>query len=120
MNRIFILVVLLICFLGCRPENPAPKQPIKIDLAELTITEIHNNYKNGTYNSKDLVATYIERIKEKDSLVNSITYLNANALKDAEKLDEEFKLTGELRPLHGIPMIVKDNFNTIGIGHINF
>ena len=115
MNRLSPLLVLIMCFLGCKEEKSALKKPVTINLDELTIATIHEDYKAGSYNSADLVASYLERIKEKDSLINSISYINTNALEDARKLDQEFKTSGQLRPLHGIPMIVKDNFNTIGM-----
>ncbi|WP_281540499.1 amidase [Maribacter aestuarii] len=115
MNRIPLLLLLLLCILSCKEEKPVSKHSAVIDLTELTIAEIHENYKNGTYDIEALTSAYLERIKAKDSLINSITYINPNALDVAKKLDEEFKSTGKLRPLHGIPMIVKDNFNTKGM-----
>jgi len=83
-----------------------------ISLQELTIDQIHEHYRNGHYTSEQLVAAYLQEIKDKDSALNAISYINPNALKEARKLDQEFKTLGVLRPLHGIPLIVKDNFNT--------
>ena len=115
MKRIPVLLILFLCIYSCKEEKPLSGQLPVIDLVELTIAEIHGNYKNGTYNSEALTSAYLQRINTKDSLINSITYINPNALDIAKKLDEEFKATGQLRPLHGIPMIVKDNFNTVGM-----
>jgi Asp-tRNA(Asn)/Glu-tRNA(Gln) amidotransferase A subunit family amidase len=69
-------------------------------------------YQEGRYNSQQLVSTYTTRIEQYNSKVNAITIINPKALSIAKALDEEFKKTGILRPLHGIPIIVKDNFNT--------
>ncbi len=88
------------------------KQITTIDLTELTISDIHMAYQEGRYNSQQLVSTYTARIEQYNSKVNAITIINPKALSIAKALDEEFKKTGILRPLHGIPIIVKDNFNT--------
>jgi len=69
-------------------------------------------YQEGRYNSQQLVSTYTARIEQYNSKVNAITIINPKALSIAKALDEEFNKTGILRPLHGIPIIVKDNFNT--------
>ena len=86
-----------------------------MDLSELTITAIHNAYENGTCNSQELVAAYLDQIKEIDGEINALTFINLNALSIAKELDEEYQKTKILRPLHGIPLIVKDNINTKGL-----
>ncbi|MBE0676672.1 MAG: amidase, partial [Bacteroidales bacterium] len=50
-----------------------------------------------------------------DTLLNSLTIINPEALSRARELDREFRKTGQLRRLHGIPIIVKDNINTKGL-----
>lgn len=104
---------MIICFVfhGCN----APERTTSIDLSELTISGIHKAYENGDYNSQQLVAAYLERIKQFDDKTNAITTINPDVLKIAEELDAEYKETGLLRPLHGIPLIVKDNINTAGL-----
>lgn len=104
--------ILLALFLSsCEETDPSQN----IDLEELTIDEIHTAYTNGTYTSRDLVAAYITAILEKNDKINALTIINPDALDSAKKLDEEFLETGKLRPLHGIPIIVKDNINTKGL-----
>ncbi|MFT6838768.1 MAG: amidase [Sediminicola sp.] len=110
MKKVVSILIFLFLTIGCKQEKET-----NISLEELTISEIHTNYSNGVYNSEQLVQAFIGRIKTKDSSINAITYINPEALAIAKRLDEEFKSTGKLRPLHGIPMIVKDNFNTIGM-----
>ena len=110
-NLIPFLTLIIICFFGCQKPN----QPQQINLEELTIADIHEAYKNGTYNSEALVATYLKNIDSLDNQINALTTINPNALAQAKALDDEYKKTGILRPLHGIPMIVKDNINTIGL-----
>lgn len=115
MKTTFFIVLIAFLVFGCKSEQTNKIKTEDILLDELTIAEIHSNYENGSYTSEQLVTAYIKRIKSQDSLLNSITFINPDAISDAKKLDAEFKSTGELRPLHGIPLIVKDNFNTKGM-----
>lgn len=84
-------------------------------VVETTISEIHQAIKTGIVTFRELTETYIQRIQtfDKSTGLNSIVVINSNSLKRADELDEEFKNTGELRPLHGIPVIVKDNYDTM-------
>ncbi len=91
------------------------KQKQSINLTELTITQIHDAYKKGKFTSQQLVKAYIDRINQYNTQINSISTINPNALTIAKALDEEYKKTKVLRPLHGIPLIVKDNINTKGL-----
>ncbi len=115
MKNIIFTIFLTLLALSCKQEKTHQMKTEDIPLDELTIAQIHANYENGTYTGEQLVMAYINRIKAKDSILNAITFINPDALADAKKLDEEFKTTGKLRPLHGIPLIVKDNFNTKGM-----
>jgi len=109
-SKIYYLAAMCtVFFMGCETEHKA------IELSELTITEIHNSFKTEEYTSVELVAAYIQRIEKLDNLINSITVINPKALDQADALDAEFKRTGILRPLHGIPIIIKDNINTAGL-----
>lgn len=81
---------------------------------EATIAEIHLAFRRGKISSRRLVEHYLERIEKYDQVsgLNAIVVINPNALRVADSLDAEFQRTGRLRPLHGIPIIVKDNFDT--------
>ena len=94
-------------------QRPAPAE--YIDVTELTIAKIHTAYKKGGYTSQQLVAAYLERINQYDKQINSITIINPHAMALAKELDEEYKRTKVLRPLHGVPLIVKDNIQTKGL-----
>lgn len=103
-------VIILVSFLGCNPQKKEA-----INLSELTISEIHAAYQSGKYNSQQLVHAYLDRINAMDNDINSISMINHDALEMAKALDKEFQQTKTLRPLHGIPLIVKDNINTKGL-----
>ena len=112
-KRIFqyTYLVLLLAIVGWQ----SPVKSVAIDLSEITITDIHKAYSQGKYNSRQLVEAYLEQIEKADNKINAISSINPDVLSIADLLDEEFKITGKLRPLHGIPIIVKDNINTKGL-----
>lgn len=82
---------------------------------ELDITQIQQGYKNGSYTIKELVQAYLDRISQIDQkgpALHSIIQVNPDALLIAEALDKEMK-QGKVRgPLHGIPVLLKDNIDT--------
>ncbi|WP_423997071.1 amidase [Maribacter sp. IgM3_T14_3] len=104
------LLIMSMIFLGCADNKSTNEK--ELDIEELTISDIHKSYKNKTFTSEQLVKAYLERIENFDNSLNAITVINPRALEIAKELDEEYKRTGTLRPLHGIPLIVKDNINT--------
>jgi len=109
-----ILLLLLTMLLGLSSCTSSSSSP-EITLEELTIVDIHAAYRSGTYTSEELVEAYLSRIAAIDSNINALTIINPQARTIARTLDTEFAETGELRPLHGIPLIVKDNISTAGL-----
>lgn len=107
----YICIIFISGIIGCQSQ----KEIINIDLTELNIADIHKAYEMGDYNSQQLVTAYLNRIEQFNKKINAITTINPNAISIAIALDEEYKKTGILRSLHGIPVIIKDNFNTKGL-----
>jgi amidase len=99
-------------FQGCG-EKPLKKFQV-FQVMEATIKDIHNAYLNGEITCQELTQKYLDRIKkyDKHKKLNSIVTINPNALARASELDQEFHRIKRLRPLHGIPVIVKDNYDT--------
>ena len=87
-----------------------------VELIELTISDAHEAMLAGTLTSRALVEAYLERIRTFDKrgpTFNAIIMVNPNALARADELDAALRRTGELTgPLHGVPFIVKDNYDT--------
>jgi amidase len=84
-------------------------------LEEATIADINAAFDAGALTSEELVNLYINRIETYDSSgtnINSIRTLNPNVINVAEALDKERQTTGARSPLHGIPILLKDNFDT--------
>jgi len=87
----------------------------QINVEELTIDDIHRAYERGDFSAEELTRAYLKRIEKYDSGLNAVTVINPDALTAARALDEEYRRTSILKPLHGIPIIVKDNINTEGM-----
>lgn len=84
-------------------------------LEEITITELQVAMARGELNARELAEMYIERIHALDQqgpTLQSMLELNPAALEIAEKLDEERRDHGPRGPLHGIPILLKDNIAT--------
>ena len=81
------------------------------NLLETTIEQVHAAYKSGELTCRQLVQMYLERIDAYDKngpAINAIISLNPDALKEADRLDAALKASGFVGPLHGIPIIMKD------------
>ncbi|KFN03757.1 amidase family protein [Bacillus clarus] len=82
---------------------------------ELTIRDIQTAMEEGVLTSKELVMYYLHRIAKYDQdgpKINSILEINPDAIFGAEALDHERKTKGVRGPLHGIPVLLKDNIET--------
>jgi Asp-tRNA(Asn)/Glu-tRNA(Gln) amidotransferase A subunit family amidase len=88
------------------------------DVREATISDIHAAMRARTLTCHALVQAYLKRIEAYDKqgpAINAIVVVNPNALAEADEKDKRFAQGGMTGPLHCIPMIVKDNFETIGL-----
>jgi amidase len=82
------------------------------DFVEKSIPELQAAMASGELSSKDLVKGYLDRIQSLNSLLHSVIETNPNAISIAQQLDNE-RRRGQVRgPLHGIPILVKDNIAT--------
>ncbi|WP_405112217.1 amidase family protein [Paenibacillus sp. FSL K6-1217] len=81
-------------------------------LIEADITSIQQQMAQGSLTSMLLVHWYLERINRLDGLLRSVLEVNPDALEIATRLDKERRDTGSRGPLHGIPVLVKDNIGT--------
>lgn len=89
----------------------------RFDVTETTIAATHEAIRTGKTTCRELVESYLARIRAYDQPtgLNALVVINPDALKEADRLDREFKRTGKLRPLQCIAMIVKDNYDTRGL-----
>jgi amidase len=88
-------------------------KPFEFD--EATISDLQSRMKSGEISARSLTQAYLDRINEVDKngpVINSVIELNPDALSIAEALDKERKEKGPRGPLHGIPVLIKDNIDT--------
>ena len=107
-NRRMTMAALLA--LGATSAQAAP-----VEVAEASIPQLQAALASGAVTSRQLVQAYLTRIAAYDSqgpALNSIVTLNPAALAQADALDKERASKGPRGPLHGIPVLVKDNFDT--------
>jgi Asp-tRNA(Asn)/Glu-tRNA(Gln) amidotransferase A subunit family amidase len=87
-------------------------------LQEATVESINEAFNAGLLTSERLVELYLNRIEAYDQqgpALNSMIMVNPNALQTARALDAERQQTGPRGPLHGIPILLKDNFDTFDL-----
>jgi amidase len=99
------------------PDNPAMAPPpvSAFPLEELTIRQLQQAMASGRYTSRQLVELYIRRIEEIDKAgpaLRSIAEVNPDARRIADELDAERRQRGPRGPLHGVPVVIKDNIDT--------
>ena len=93
-----------------------PSRRYQVD--EATIAGIEAELKAGRLTCHALVDQYLRRIEaydKKGPALNAIVQINPDGLEEADELDRRFKASGPAGPLHCVPMIVKDNFETTGL-----
>lgn len=92
----------------------SPADDVKpFELEEVTIAELQDGMKSGKFTARSLVEKYTGRIEDIDKrTVNAIIQLNPDAVSIAQDLDRERKAKGARGPLHGIPVLIKDNIAT--------
>ena len=109
---------LLLCIVVAETTVLAQRAPRSFPVEETTIAQIHAAMRERRLTCRALVDAYLKRIDAYDKrgpAINALVVLNPNATKEADELDRRFAQGGLTGPLHCIPAIVKDNFETIGL-----
>lgn len=97
---------------------PSAALAATFNLQEATIADINAAFDADALTSEQLTQLYLNRIDAYDDSgpnINAIRTLNPNALETAAALDKERQSTGPRSPLHGIPILLKDNFDTFDV-----
>jgi len=108
-----VLVVVLTGFavIALSAQTPAPFR-----LEETTIQQIQTALRDRSLTCRALVEQYLKRIDAYDKAgpaLNAIVMINPDALKTADDLDRRFRQSGPVGPMHCVPVLVKDNYETI-------
>jgi amidase len=94
------------------PAQPPAAFPIE----ETTIAQIQAAFRDGSLTCRSLVEQYLKRIDAHDkrgAALNAIVMTNNQALKTADDLDRRFRQSGPVGALHCVPVLVKDNYETV-------
>ncbi len=101
---------------GAPAETPAPAEaPAAFELEETTLAELAAGLAAGKWTARGLVERYLARIaavNERGPMLHCVLEVNPDALADADALDAERRTKGPRGPLHGIPVLLKDNIAT--------
>lgn len=108
--------VLAISGVAACTNNAVSDQPEEnlsdFDLNETTVAQLQQKMKNGELTAETLCKKYLDRIERVDPHLKSVIELNPDAVYIAKQLDEERKNGNVRGPLHGIPIMIKDNIDT--------
>lgn len=94
------------------------KSKQELSVVEATIEDIHAAYREGRLSARALVQTYLDRIEaydKKGPALNAVISLNPDALAEADRIDDLMKQGGFSGPLHGIPLLMKDQIDVKGM-----
>jgi amidase len=112
-NAFFVL--LFISIISCGQESTKEASEEEFPLLEVDIATLQKAYTDGEFTVEDVVSAYLERIEAIDKNgpeLNSVIIVNPDAIAIARELDEELRQGKSRGPLHGIPVLLKDNINT--------
>ncbi len=110
-----VLAAALVAGVGAQAPPP-------FSVVEASIADVHAAMRDGRLTCRALVEAYLARIAAYDRngpALNAIVQVNPQALDEAERLDARFRSGGFVGPLHCVPTIVKDNFETVGLQSAN-
>jgi amidase len=112
---VIVLVALGACHCDCLHPVPTSEPGLGVDLQEISIRQLQQGYRDGRFTVTDVVKEYLNRIEAIDRNgpgLHSILRVNPDALKIAMELDAERQAGRAAGPLHGIPVILKDNIDS--------
>jgi amidase len=111
------IILLILIIISCnQPSGKIRTSSFPAEyLEEMTISQLQVGYRMGKYTVKQVVSDYLKRIEAIDKSgpeLNSVIIINPDAIEIAEELDREMA-DGKIRgPMHGVPVIIKDNIDT--------
>lgn len=115
MKKLFFFFPLVFLFIQCVEQKKEIHLSQDFPFEEFTIEQLHAGYANGEFTVQEVIKKYIDRIKRIDKSgpqLNAVIQVNPDAMTIAAQLDKEF-MEGKIRgPMHGIPVLLKDNIDT--------
>jgi amidase len=112
----FTVIVLLVTQFSCKTDHRKSNVSTdKFRFEEFTIDQLQQGYVNGDFTVTDVVQAYLDRIKAIDDngpMLNAVIQINPDALAVAAQLDAELREGRLPGPMHGVPVLLKDNIDT--------
>jgi Asp-tRNA(Asn)/Glu-tRNA(Gln) amidotransferase A subunit family amidase len=108
LHRLGAAIALLLAFV-----RPSAGQ--QIDVVEMTTRDVQSGYAAGDYTAVELTHAFLERIARYETHYNAFISMNPHALAIAAALDVEYAGSGPRGPLHGVPIVIKDNIDYGGL-----
>src|SRR5258705_10260658 len=96
---------------GAQHAAPPPEHT-DFELEEATVAQLQDSMRSGARTSRSICVAYLARIAQLDPQLHSVLETNPDALAIADRLEAERKANGVGGPLHGIPVLGKDNIAT--------
>jgi amidase len=118
LGKFLAVACLAVSNMACLPTLSAQKSSGEFQVVETSVDTVHAAMKSGKLSSHQLVQLYLDRIAAYDKsgpTINCIITLNPKAIEEADRLDAEYKKGGFVGPLHGIPILVKDQVDAAGM-----
>ena len=110
---ISIFIVVLCFFLLLTPVYATTSLPV--DISEMNIYEIQEAVDKGYIDYEQLINVYLSKIEKYNKDYNAVITINKNALNEAKALNEEYKKSGRRSLIHGLPILIKDNIDVVGM-----
>ncbi|MEJ1096803.1 MULTISPECIES: amidase [unclassified Pseudoxanthomonas] len=119
MRRLALLIAIPLALAACQQQAPSSademaESPIDFTFAEMDIESLQERMRSGELDSRTLTQAYLDRIAATDKAgphLNAVIEINPDALKEAALRDVERKQDAVRGPLHGIPILLKDNID---------
>jgi Asp-tRNA(Asn)/Glu-tRNA(Gln) amidotransferase A subunit family amidase len=110
-----IAAVALLGVWGPAPAAAQASDGAEVDVSELTVEDVRTGLASGRFTALELTRSFLRRIERYEGRYNALISLNPAALEIAAELDAEYAASGPRGPLHGVPVVIKDNIDYAGL-----
>jgi Asp-tRNA(Asn)/Glu-tRNA(Gln) amidotransferase A subunit family amidase len=86
-----------------------------VNVIEMTVADIQKGYESGSFTAVELTRAFLDRIRSFEAYYNAFISMNPDALATAAELDVIYAGRGPVGPLHGVPVVIKDNIDFGGL-----
>jgi len=104
-----------VALLGACALFPSGSASQEVDVVELNVDDVQAAYRSGDFTAVELTRAFLERIARYEDHYNAFVSMNPDALRTAGELDAEYARSGPRGPLHGVPVVIKDNLDYGGL-----